>query len=316
MLKSVFQSLSRKANWRPEVRVREFALFTLVWSRQDFQCHSILTSVHFNCSVMRDRTSRGNVPEDCVDGALPPLLPVKKRVGSQSTQDDVSHLSASSVSPSPGPVSPLSTSPYDHMTPLSQSPTSSSISSALSAASSEDILTDTRTEKSHSQSSSQATTPTHQSLNSLNSSSQSCRLSAYDNFEFPTFSSQDTEQFTDFAKRMQELTSDLTTKGSLLDKFSSTFGRDLLSTPPLQPKSFVEQRTRTVNKTERSQVHSTYDNVFGSSQSIVKVMKTSYIAQAGFLSCSSSTSGSAPLPPGLWDFTVLFRTWSINGQWQ
>ena len=94
-----------------------------------------------------------------VDSTDAPPLPVKKRHGSHSRDEGHLSLASSTLCPSPRAISPLGSSPYE-TTPLSQSPTSS-ISSALSAASSEDLLSDSKTEKAHSQSSSQTTTPTH-----------------------------------------------------------------------------------------------------------------------------------------------------------
>ena len=231
----------------------------------------------FGCSGAIRRSSGGA----SVD--TPPPLPVKKRLASQS--QDEKHLSVAASAQSPRAISPLSSSPYE-ITPLSQSPTSS-ISSALSAASSEDLLSDSRTEKAHSQSSSQATTPTH------SSAGQQDRLSTYDNFQLLILSGQDTQHFSDFAKRINELTSNIDTKGSLLEQFTAQFGEDL--TPVLPSKENISKRTLlTTSKLDRGQVHSQYDNLFehSESSSVVKrtVMKTSYSA-LGFSSSSSSSGG-------------------------
>ena len=219
----------------------------------------------------------------------PPPLPVKKRHGSHSHDEGHLSLASSTLCPSPRAISPLGTSPYE-TTPLSQSPTSS-ISSALSAASSEDLLSDNKTEKAHSQSSSQATTPTH------NIVGQQERLSTYDNFQLLLPSGQDTQHFSDFAKRINELTSNINTKGSLLEQFTVQFGKDLA--PVLPNKENISKRTLlSTSKLERGQVHSQYDNlcehgdirVDGSSLVKRTVMKTSYSAH-GFSSSSGASSG-------------------------
>ena len=233
------------------------------------------------------RRTSGSSSVDSTDA--PPPLPAKKRHGSHS--QDESHLSvaSSTLCPSPRAVSPVGTSPYG-TTPLSQSPTSS-ISSALSAASSEDLLSDSKTEKAHSQSSSQATTPTH------SMAGQQERLSTYDNFQFLLPSGQDTQHFSDFAKRIDELTSNINTKGSLLEKFTAHLGRDLA--PALPNKESISKRTLlNATKLERGQVHSQYDNFFEQSgirtdsSAVVKrtVMKTSYSAH-GFSSSSGASGG-------------------------
>ena len=221
----------------------------------------------------------------------PPPLPVKKRHGSHSHDEGHLSLASSTLCPSPRAISPLCSSPYE-TTPLSESPTSS-ISSALSAASSEDLLSDSKTEKAHSQSSSQATTPTHSIVG------QQERLSTYDNFQLLLPSGQDSQHFSDFAKRINELTSNINTKakGSLLEQFTAQFGKDLA--PVLPNKENISKRTLlSTTKLERGQVHSQYDNLFEhgnirtDGSSVVKrtVMKTSYSAQ-GFSSSSATSDG-------------------------
>ncbi len=246
----------------------------------------------------------------------PPPLPAKKRTASQSNQDEaLLSVTAGAGAPSPRALSPLgsSPSPYD-TTPLSLSPTSS-ISSALSAASSEDLLSDSRTEKAQSQSSSQATTPT------LSSVGQTERLSMYDNFHVLLPSGQDSQLFSDFAKRMNELTSNIHSKGSVLEQFSAQMGKDL---PTLSGQEGVVRRTfLTTNKVDRGQVRSQYDNMFeqGDVQTdgpgVMKrtVMKTSYSAH-GFSSVSSSSSActaTSLLNSGAPSATAMYsKTMQVN----